>query len=213
MLTIYSIPISLYCAKLRILLRHKQLQWRELPPPGGYGSAEYETIVPSGNLPALIDGALQIADSEAIAEYLNEKYPQPPMLPAELSLRAKTRELSRFHDTRLEPELRKLFPYIDEQKRDETIVNNQSIAINKKLQQLATMLDSDQPENHGMLTLGDCGYAVTFIWLELLTPVLGLEIEIPKSVMEFHEGITRHAAVLEEIEAYRPQLTTWLKTA
>ena len=81
MLTIYAIPISLYCAKLRILLRHKKIQWQELPPPGGYGSAEYKSIVPSGNLPALVDGSLLLADSEAIAEYLNEKYPNPPMLP------------------------------------------------------------------------------------------------------------------------------------
>ena len=109
MLKIYSVPISLYCAKLRIVLRNKELEWEELPPPGGYGSDEYKKIVPSGNLPALIDGQLLIADSEAIAEYLEEMHPSPAMLPAEPDLRAKTREIGRFHDTRLEPELRKLF--------------------------------------------------------------------------------------------------------
>ncbi len=68
MLTVYTVPISLYCAKLRIVLRHKQLEWNEQTPPGGYGSNEYKTIVVSGNLPALVDGSLLIADSEAIAE-------------------------------------------------------------------------------------------------------------------------------------------------
>ena len=85
MLAIYSVPISLYCAKLRIVLRHKKLEWNEQAPPGGYGSDEYKTVVASGNLPALVDGSLVIADSEAIAEYLEEKYPVPAMLPGEPS--------------------------------------------------------------------------------------------------------------------------------
>ena len=68
MLTVFTVPVSLYCAKLRIVLRHKKLEWREELPPGGYGSDAYKQIVPSGNLPALRDGDLLIADSEAIAE-------------------------------------------------------------------------------------------------------------------------------------------------
>ena len=38
MLTIYSVPVAVYCAKLRIILRHKSIPFQELPPPGGYGS-------------------------------------------------------------------------------------------------------------------------------------------------------------------------------
>lgn len=212
MLTIYSIPLSLYCAKLRILLRHKQLEWRELPPPGGYGSDQYETIVASGNLPALIDGELQLADSEAIAEYLNEQYPQPAMLPSDPAQRAKAREMSRFHDTRLEPELRKLFPFIDEDKRNASIAEEQSHAINKKLQQLAQMLSASRPKSDDMLTLGDCGFPVTFTWIQALTPVLELEIEIPKAVSEYYERIAHQPAISEELAAYRPLLSAWLKT-
>ena len=81
MLTLYAIPISLYCAKLRIVLRHKQLAWEEVPPPGGYGSDEYKALVPAGSLPALAHDGLLISDSETIAEYLDEAFPDPPMLP------------------------------------------------------------------------------------------------------------------------------------
>ena len=48
MLKVYAIPVSLYCAKLRIVLRHKGLAWEEVPPPGGYGSEDYKQVVPSG---------------------------------------------------------------------------------------------------------------------------------------------------------------------
>ena len=125
MLTIYAIPVSIYCAKVRLALRykklHNQFEWREEPPLGGYKSDEFKTIVPSGNLPAMVDGDLMLADSEAIAEYLNERYPNPPMLSDDIQLRAKQRELGRFHDTRLEPELRVLFPMIPKGNRNKKI--------------------------------------------------------------------------------------------
>ena len=100
---IYTSDHSLYCAKLRILLHHKRVPYEEAPPPGGGGSPEYLSIVPSGNIPALCDGDLVLTDSEAIAEYLEEKYPDIPMLPDTLIGRAQSRERSRFSDTRLDP--------------------------------------------------------------------------------------------------------------
>ena len=83
MLTIYSVPVAAYCVKLRILMRYKSLAFQELPPPGGYGSEEYRSIVPSGNLPAMIHDGFLLSDSEAIAEYLEETFPDVPMLPGQ----------------------------------------------------------------------------------------------------------------------------------
>ena len=176
MLTLYAIPPSLYCAKLRILLRHKRLEWTEEPPPGGYGSDEYKSLVPAGNLPALRDGALLLADSEAIAEYLNETYPTPPMLPEDLVLRAKTRELSRFHDTRLEPELRKLFAHVAPTSQDPDLNAAQTAAINAKLEQIAKVLPDRMERIGSMLTLGDCGYPITRVWIDALAGALGFDI-------------------------------------
>ncbi|NRB03334.1 MAG: glutathione S-transferase N-terminal domain-containing protein, partial [Rhodobacteraceae bacterium] len=45
---VYTSDHSLYCAKLRILLRYKELSFEEAPPPGGGGSATYLSLVPSG---------------------------------------------------------------------------------------------------------------------------------------------------------------------
>ena len=92
MLTIYTVPVATYCAKLRVMMRHKSIAWEELSPPGGYGSAEYKAIVPSGNLPAMIHDGFMLSDSEATAEYLNEAFAQTPMLPDTVQLRAKARE-------------------------------------------------------------------------------------------------------------------------
>ncbi len=212
MLKIYALPISLYCAKLRILLRHKKLQWQELLPPGGYGSDQYKLTVPSGNLPALVDGKLELADSEAIAEYLNERHPNPPMLPTDIARRAKARELSRFHDTRLEPELRKLFPHIYPDNRNPAISEIQSQSISLRLQQLAIMLgqvDNSISEN---LTLADCGYPISFEWIEALTPLLGLQIEWPQAVISYRDHLKHHPAIAAELADYRPGIVNYLRT-
>ena len=210
MLTIYAIPISLYCAKLRILLRHKGLEWRELSPPGGYGSDEYKLTIPSGNLPAMVDGELTLADSEVIAEYLNEKYPQPPMLPDDIYQRAKARERSRFHDTRLEPELRKLFPYIDENHADTGFFEQQSTLISNRLKQLPNLLETTDSSVFEALTLGDCGFPITFVWIDLLTPVFDLKIDWPDAVLQYRREVETHQAVAKELETYQHNLCNWL---
>jgi glutathione S-transferase len=143
MLTIYTTPESLYCAKLRVLLRHKKLHWQEVEPQGGCGSPQYRDLIPSGTMPALIDGDLVIADSEAIAEYLNETVAEPPMLPLDPAARARCRERSRFHDTRLEPEVRKLFPHVAPATRDADFVRTQAEVIGVRLQELSRLLQSD----------------------------------------------------------------------
>lgn len=212
MLTVYAIPVSLYCAKLRILLRHKGLEWREVPPPGGYGSDEYKQTVPSGNLPALVDGDLQLADSEAIAEYLNDKHPDPAMLPQDLTARAKVRERSRFHDTRLEPALRVLFAYIDTPEPDRPVCNAQSKAITARLGQLARILDQACPDHDDPLTLADCGFPITFSWIEALAPRFGLTVEWPEAVTAYREIISHHPDVADELAEYRPRLEARLDT-
>ncbi len=211
MLTIYAIDVSLYCAKLRIALRHKRLQWREVAPPGGYGSGAYKQIVPSGNLPALVDeavdGGLLIGDSEAIVEYLEETRPSPSLLPSAAPARARSRERSRFHDTRLEPELRQLFPEIRAEASDRDLVGRQAGAMSDRLAQLARLLDA---RDGAELTLGDCGFPVTFAWIDALAPRLDFTVHWPVEVIDYRNRVERLEAVAAELASYRPRLTRWL---
>jgi glutathione S-transferase len=209
MLTVYSISESLYCAKLRIVLRHKNLAWQEIEPPGGYWSDEYRNIIPSGNLPALIDGNLALGDSEAIAEYLNESYSEPPMLPLDVVARAKARERSRFHDTRLEPELRLLFAHTSHDKKNPAIVEKQAEIINRRLKEFANMIASDSPDP---LSLADCGFPITFAWIDAFIPLLELNIEWPEQVLKYRQTIENQPAVAAELVEYLPEIQTWLSS-
>ncbi len=209
MLIHYAVPVSLYCAKIRIVLRHKGVNADERPPPGGYGSDAYKTIVPSGNVPAIIDEGLLIGDSEAITEYLNERYPDPPMLPGTIADRAKLRELSRFHDTRLEPEVRPLFAQVTPATRDPCVVLTQARNITARLSHLANLLPQ-RPGPAETLTLGDCGFPITFALIEELDAVLGLGITWPEDVRRYFDRIAGLSAVRPELETYRPAILNWI---
>jgi len=210
MLTLYAIPVSLYCAKLRIVLRAKGLAWRELPPPGGYGSDDYRRLVPSGNLPALEHDGLLLADSEAIAEYLEETFPDPPLLPGSAADRARLRERGRFHDTRLEPDVRKLFAQIPASTRDRAVVSAQEHEIQARIDQLGRMLEDTPALPFG---LGDCGFPVTFAWLDALSSPMGLAPALPAAVRDWRERIEAEPCVAAELAAYRPVLAEWLERA
>lgn len=212
MLTIYAVPVSVYNAKIRILLRHKGVPFTELPPPGGYGSAEYKSLVPSGNLPAMIHGDLTLADSEAIAEYIEEAFPQTPMLPDTIKLRAKAREKSRLHDTRLEPAVRAIYPQVAYDGRDAAAVIEGGIAISKHLKSLSLFLETD-PLNPETLWMCDCGFAVTFAWIKAFETAIGLPIDWPDAVLSYDARLRSHSVVAQELADYHAAMNAYLEKA
>lgn len=85
--------------RVRIALNLKQLAYRQQPVhlvrDGGQQHApEYRAINPQGQVPTLVDGELILSQSPAILEYLEEKYPEPALLPGDLAGRARVRQLA-----------------------------------------------------------------------------------------------------------------------
>lgn len=87
MRTLFSYTISPYAAKARAMLRYKRIAFEErIVHPLERG----EVLRRSGQLkvPVLDDDGRVISDSSRIARYLDERYPEPPLLPADPALRA-----------------------------------------------------------------------------------------------------------------------------
>jgi glutathione S-transferase len=98
-ITLYDADRCPYCARVRIVLAEKDV--------------EYETVVidlddrpawiyeknPTGRVPVLEEDVFILPESAVINEYLNERYPEPPLLPADPAARALVRVLIfRFDD-------------------------------------------------------------------------------------------------------------------
>ena len=56
--------------------------------------ADFKAVNPQGLVPALVDGDLTLIQSPAIIEWLEERYPTPPLLPANPDDRARVRALA-----------------------------------------------------------------------------------------------------------------------
>src|SRR5215467_14654150 len=61
---------------------------------GDQFAAAYRAINPQMVVPTLIDSDIKLFQSLAILEYLDEKYPEPPLLPADAEARAWVRGLA-----------------------------------------------------------------------------------------------------------------------
>jgi len=84
--------------RLRIALNYKGLEWEPhyvSLPRMEHRTAEYMKLNPQGLVPALVedDGAV-FAQSLALIEYLDETYPEPPLLPGGARDRAYVRALA-----------------------------------------------------------------------------------------------------------------------
>jgi len=212
MITLYNVPVSSYGAKVRIILRHKGLDWTELTPPDGYGSPAYRAIIASGTVPAIIDGDLALADSEAIAEYLDEAHPAPVMMPPGIEARARAREISRFHDTRLEPVLRAYFGQVAPSTRDPEVIASNARLLQDRLDQLA-LIASPHPLMTGeALAIADCGFVASFAILALLQDILDLPVTLPTGLAAYGAALATHPSVAAENDRYRAVLADWART-
>jgi glutathione S-transferase/RNA polymerase-associated protein len=105
MLRLYDHPFSPYAQKVKIALREKgQAYGAPLPEGIGAGGAagEFVEANPRAEVPALIDGDVKIFDSTIILEYIEDKWPTPPLLPESPAERARVRMLEEVMDTHFE---------------------------------------------------------------------------------------------------------------
>ena len=97
MLTLWSGVLSSNAAKVRIVLGEKGLDYevRNLSwtraNAWGEKPADFLAVSPRAQVPVLIDGDLVIHDSTVINEYLEERYPEPALMPADPAARARCR--------------------------------------------------------------------------------------------------------------------------
>jgi maleylacetoacetate isomerase len=97
-LQLYAYWRSMAAYRVRVALNLKGVRARETPidlDAGEQLTPAFLAVNPEGAVPALIEpGHAPLTQSIAILEYLEERYPEPPLLPKDLYARARVRSLA-----------------------------------------------------------------------------------------------------------------------
>lgn len=110
MLVLCGSTISNYHNKVKMALLEKGVPFTE--EKVGTGSSEEAVLsaTPLGKIPFIRTEHGTLCESQAILDYIEAQYPNPPLLPADPWQSAKVRELVTFIDLHLELVARELYP-------------------------------------------------------------------------------------------------------
>jgi glutathione S-transferase len=167
--TIVGGPISPYARKVMAIADIKGVRWRADPIIPFQGNDEFTRVSPLRRIPVFIDDQVTLADSTAIGEYLDERYPTPPLFPAGPAARARARWLEEFADTRMgDVFIWRIFnpavivPGVWKQPRDDAAI---AATLLDGLPSVMDYLESVAPEDGfvcGALAIADIAVAVFF---------------------------------------------------
>lgn len=92
-MSLYSDCDDVYSHQVRIVLAEKGVNVEILPARLGEPSSDLLAINPYGTVPTLIDRELVLYEARIIMEYLDERFPHPPLLPVYPVARAEARKM------------------------------------------------------------------------------------------------------------------------
>jgi glutathione S-transferase len=110
MLTLCGLSLSNYYNKVKLALLEKGAPFTEEAVRTGSKDEAVLSCTPLGKIPFIRTENGALCESEAIMRYIEETFPEPPLLPADAWGRAKVHELVTFIDLHLELVVRQLYP-------------------------------------------------------------------------------------------------------
>ena len=90
-MNLYSTATSIYCHRTRIVLAEKDIAHESIIVDSKNLPEDLIDLNPYSSLPTLVDRDLVLYNSRVIMEYLEERFPHPPLMPVGPVARAQTR--------------------------------------------------------------------------------------------------------------------------
>ncbi|MGI3169727.1 FtsZ-binding protein FzlA [Pseudooceanicola sp. C21-150M6] len=105
MATLYHVPLSPFCRKVRLSLAEKRIECQLVEERYWERSPEFLRRNPAAKVPVLkMDGRI-LSESAAICEYIEEKHPEPSLMPANPEERFEVRRLVSWFDDKFQHEV------------------------------------------------------------------------------------------------------------
>jgi glutathione S-transferase len=174
-----------YCARVRIVLAEKRLSYETVEIDLSERPAWLYGKNPLGKVPVLEeDGGLVLPESEVIMEYLEERFPEPPLWPADPAERALGRLWLQRFGSRIGDD------YYARRRGEQS-------RLEERLAELDDALERQPFLSGREFGLADAGYAP---WILRARANLGLELDPYESLSEWLAGICERPSVAAELE-------------
>ncbi|MEM8978090.1 MAG: glutathione S-transferase family protein [Pseudomonadota bacterium] len=105
MIRLFQVPLSPYCRKVRLSLAEKKLEVELVEERYWEGDPDFLRRNPAGKVPILKMDGKTMAESAAICEYIEEKHPEPALMPRGADARYEVRRLVNWFDDKFHHEV------------------------------------------------------------------------------------------------------------
>jgi glutathione S-transferase len=177
---LYSGDLSPYSARVRMQIYAKGITDITIERPPHFGTPKFREEFPIGRIPVLdIDGDM-MPESEVIAEYLEEVYPEPSMLGATPRETAHIRTVARIGDIYIMNNMFMLSPQSRAATRNQGIVDLLGGQVVRNIKALDKIIGKDGFACCGRITMADCALVPGLFLVENVLPSVGLDDPIPR---------------------------------
>lgn len=196
-MTLYSDPNNAQSHRVRIVLGEKDLVFKIEEVLSGHNNEDLIALNPNNTTPTFVDRNLVLYESRVIMEYLDERFPHPPLMPVDPVIRAKTRMVLHYIE-------KDLYGLLDDVKSSG---EKKSSAAKQKLKEnLLLSLDFIQGKKYFLsddFSIIDCSMA-PILWR---LPEFG--IELPKSakpIIKYSERLFQRSSFLENLSEQEEEI-------
>ena len=196
-MTLYSDPNNAQSHRVRIVLGEKDLVFKVEEVLSGQNNEDLIALNPNNTTPTFVDRNLVLYESRVIMEYLDERFPHPPLMPVDPVIRAKTRMVLHYIE-------KDLYGLLDDIKSSG---EKKSSAAKQKLKEnLLLSLDFIQGKKYFLsddFSIIDCSMA-PILWR---LPEFG--IELPKSakpIIKYSDRLFQRNSFLENLSEQEEEI-------
>ena len=196
-MTLYSNPNCAQSHRVRIVLGEKDLVFNVVDVDYGENNEDLVALNPNNSTPTFVDRNLVLYESRVIMEYLDERFPHPPLMPVDPVVRAKTRMVLHYIE-------KDLYGLLDDIK---STGEKKSTSAKEKLKDnLMLSLDFIQGKQFFLsdeFSLIDCSMA------PILWRLPEYEIELPKTakpLLKYAERLFKRSSFLENLSEQEEEI-------
>ena len=178
MIRLFHVPLSPFCRKVRLSLAEKKLDVELVEERYWEQGTDFLRRNPAGKVPVLKMDDRNMAESAAICEYIEERYPEPPLLPKDTGDRFEARRLVSWFDDKFHREVTSKLLYERVNKKvmgqgypDSSNVKAGAKAIKYHLDYMAWLLDQRRWLAGDTMTLADFAAAAHLSTLDYISDV------------------------------------------